>query len=172
MKLTDLLSRDRVQWDVPVASKKRALETISNALCRDRESLTPADVFDALIHRERLGCTNLGDAIALPHARVAGLRHCVGTLIRVTSPIPFDGVDPQPVRLLLGIVCPIVDEADCEHSGDIMTQVARLLTQSELGQQLLEANSADEAWERILRAERANEDAAAHPRQAARRASG
>ena len=73
MKLSDILSPDCIRLDVDATSKKRVLESASRLLADSDESLSPRQVFDCLIAREKLGSTGLGHGVAIPHARLAGL---------------------------------------------------------------------------------------------------
>ena len=64
---------DRISCQNPASSKKRVLEEISRLLVTAIPSVTPDQLFDRLLERERLGSTGLGQGIALPHARMAGV---------------------------------------------------------------------------------------------------
>ena len=72
MLISDLLSPERIQFDVHSSSKKRLLELISHELARNSGSLTKREIFESLCARERLGSTGLGKGVAIPHGRVKG----------------------------------------------------------------------------------------------------
>ena len=74
---------------------------------------SPDKVFDKLLERERLGSTGLGQGIALPHARIAGVDHACGALIQLQTGVDFDAIDGQPVDLVFGLMVP--EEATQEH---------------------------------------------------------
>lgn len=59
-----------------------------------------------ILKREQLGSTGLGDGIAIPHARVAGLTAPFGMLARLAQPIDFKAVDGQPVDLVFLLLLP------------------------------------------------------------------
>ena len=50
-------------------------------------------IFDTLLQRERLGSTGLGQGIAIPHGKFAGLKRITGICARLAEPIDFDAVD-------------------------------------------------------------------------------
>ena len=67
--LSQILPPANVALDVPVTSKKRALEQMA-LLFENNQGLERASVFDSLFARERLGSTGLGHGVAVPHGRV------------------------------------------------------------------------------------------------------
>ena len=95
---------------------------------------------DALLAREQLGSTGLGSGVAIPHARLAGLRRIRAVFMRLETPVEFDSVDGQPVDLLFALLAP--PEAGAEHLL-ALARVSRLLRQSELRKQLRQSQTPD-----------------------------
>lgn len=60
----------------------------------------PASVLAALNHREALGSTGLGNGIALPHAKLAGITTPYLAVTRLREAIGFDAVDDRPVDVV------------------------------------------------------------------------
>ena len=60
MTISEILDAEQVRLDVDAASKKRALETLSDLLASADPDLNSRAVFDRLLARERLGSTGLG----------------------------------------------------------------------------------------------------------------
>jgi len=67
----------------------------------------------ALLERESLGPTGVGNGVALPHARIDGLDQVVGVMTLLEKPINFDSVDRQPVDLVFALFAP--EDAGVEH---------------------------------------------------------
>ncbi|MBV8534599.1 MAG: PTS sugar transporter subunit IIA [Alphaproteobacteria bacterium] len=65
-----------------------------------------AAIEKALHEREQLGSTGIGRGVALPHARIPGLKRLVGVFARLQQPIEFDAIDQQPVDLLFLLLAP------------------------------------------------------------------
>jgi nitrogen PTS system EIIA component len=74
--------------------------------------LAAETIFPALIRRESLGSTGVGDGIALPHARLEGIARPYGILARLRDPIDFDAVDDRPVDLVVLLLLPAVAEGE------------------------------------------------------------
>ena len=82
MLIHDLLSPERISLDLHAGSKKRLLEIISEKLADNSSELNQREVFDSLVTRERLGSTGLGQGVAIPHGRVAGIHHVEAAFCR------------------------------------------------------------------------------------------
>ena len=99
MDLTDVLRHANVSLDQRFADKGACLTSLAQRAA-GHLALAPADILDALTHRESLGSTGLGRGIALPHARLAGVVDPYVALARLRDAIPFDAVDDKPVDIV------------------------------------------------------------------------
>src|SRR3546814_5313640 len=99
MEIFQLLSPDGVAANLKANSKKQALQELSARAARITGQPERA-IFDVLLERERLGTTGVGNAIAIPHGRPAGLDKLYGLFARVERPIDFDSIDEMPVDLI------------------------------------------------------------------------
>ena len=86
-------------------SKKRALELAALRIAQAHAELDSREVFEALLTRERLGSTALGDGVAIPHCRVDCSR-IFGACLSLASPVDFDAPDDLPVSLIFILVVP------------------------------------------------------------------
>ena len=112
MQLADILAPHSVRVIGSLTSKKRLFQELAE-IAASLTGLTPGVLFDALQERESLGPTGVGNGIALPHARVAGLERVSGVFVRLEKPLAFDAVDRQPVDLVFALLAP--DDAGVDH---------------------------------------------------------
>lgn len=140
MTIAEYLKPGAVIIDTSIASKKRALETVSQLLTAHTEFIADKDVFSSLISREKLGSTGLGRGVAIPHGRLKGLDHAVGAFIKLAQPIDYDAADGEPVDLLFGLLVP--QEATSEHL-EILAQIARMFQDEEHLEKLRAASDSD-----------------------------
>lgn len=101
----------------------------------------------ALGVREELGSTGLGNGIAIPHARIAGLTKAVGLLATLSSPIDFEATDQEPVDIVLMLLMPD------QSAGDqikVLSRIARMARDEPTMNALRRASSVDEVAD-ILR---------------------
>ncbi len=122
--LSRILPISNIVLDLPASSKKRVFEQ-AGLLFENNCGLERAAVFDALLSRERLGSTGLGDGIAVPHGRVKGLKQSVAAFIRLAQGVPFDAPDGRPVNQLLFLMAP---ESATQQHLDILAEVAERLS--------------------------------------------
>jgi len=106
MQLEDILSPERCHCRIDGISKKRILSKISEIVSENIDSLEASDVFEALMAREQLGTTGLGNGIAIPHCRLAPCENIIGALITLDQPIDFDSLDGKPVDILFVLLVP------------------------------------------------------------------
>lgn len=141
MHLIDLLSPSRVRVGVSVTSKKRLLETLAGLLAEDHDDAFERQIFDSLCDREKLGSTGLGQGIAIPHGRTAGLNTAIGAVVRLAEPIDFGAGDGQPVDLLFALAVP-------EHFTDqhlqLLSQLAEMFGDSTFAGHLRAAENSEE----------------------------
>lgn len=105
MQISDFLQPENVLMDLACNTKaevlKRASDTAGRAL-----SLPPDAIFEPLAARERLGSTGIGGGIAIPHARVPGLTHPFGLLMRLARAVAFEAVDDIAVDVVFVLLLP------------------------------------------------------------------
>lgn len=112
MTIQDILPAAGTKVIAAVSSKKRLFHDLGD-MAETCFGIDQATVIDALIDRESLGPTGVGHGIALPHARIPGLKQVCGLFLRVKKPIDFDSVDRQPVDLVFALFAP--EEAGVNH---------------------------------------------------------
>ena len=123
MDLGDLISPDSVFPSLKVKNKKQLLHELSGRAARIT-GLEERDIFDTLLQRERLGSTGLGQGIAIPHGKFAGLKRIVGIFARLAEPIDFDAVDGDPVDIVFLLLAP--EGAGADHLK-ALARISRLL---------------------------------------------
>ena len=87
-------------------SKKKILEFVADRISHDVPEINAKDLFEALISRERLGTTGLGNKIAIPHCRCKACPEPVGLFMRLAEPVDFDSVDQQPIDMVFALIVP------------------------------------------------------------------
>ena len=65
------------------------------------------------MQREALGATGVGNGVAIPHARLAGIEKVVGAFFKLDKPMDFSSVDRKPVDLIFALFAP--ENAGVEH---------------------------------------------------------
>ena len=131
-RLSQILPPTQVMVHVEATSKKRAFEE-AGLLFENQHGLNRALVTDSLFARERLGSTGLGHGVAIPHGRIKGLKAPMAAVFLLQAPIGFDAPDEQAVALLIFLLVP---EAATQKHLEILSEIAELLSDSALREQL------------------------------------
>lgn len=123
MNLADILSGESVLVGTDLKSKGDVLRAVAEraAVVTGR----PADeIFATLDKREQLGSTGLGNGVAVPHGKLAGLQGVTAVFLRLTKPVDFESVDDQPVDIVMMLLAPVGAGADHLKA---LARVARIL---------------------------------------------
>src|SRR5919107_1402400 len=123
MALLDFLSPDAVVPALRANSKKQVLQELS-AQAAKLTGLDERTVFEALLQRERLGSTGIGEGLAIPHGKLPNLDRLFGLVARLDKPIDFEALDGQPVDVLFLLLAP--EGAGADHLK-ALARVARVL---------------------------------------------
>ena len=131
-RLSQILPPPQVLVRVEATSKKRAFEE-AGLLFENLHGLNRALITDSLFARERLGSTGLGHGVAIPHGRIKGLKMPMAAIFQLQAPIGFDAPDELAVTLLVFLLVP---EAATQKHLEILSEIAELLSDSSLREQL------------------------------------
>jgi nitrogen PTS system EIIA component len=123
MPLLDFLDPQAVLPALRVNGKKQALQELASQAAR-LTGLTETAIYEALLQRERLGSTGIGEGIAIPHGKLPGLTRIFGLVARLDKPVNFEALDSQPVDVLFLLLAP--EGAGADHLK-ALARVARVL---------------------------------------------
>jgi len=138
MPLTDVLMPQAILPAVKAGSKKQLLQDIS-AFAAGLSGMGEREIFDALLQRERLGSTGIGNGIAIPHGKLASLDHLFGVFARLEKPVDFEALDGEPVDLVFLLLAP--EGAGADHLK-ALAKVARALRDPAIAQKLRKTKDA------------------------------
>ena len=123
MALLDFLSPEAIAPALRANSKKQVLQELSAQAAR-LTGLDERTIFEALLQRERLGSTGIGEGLAIPHGKLPHLTRLFGLLARLEKPVDFEALDGQPVDVLFLLLAP--EGAGADHLK-ALARVARQL---------------------------------------------
>jgi len=139
MNIRTLLNERLILPDLKGTTKQHVLEEIVEHLASVQTGINAGELLKALLEREKLGSTGIGNGIAIPHGKLAGLSDIVLVFARSTDGVPFEAIDGKPIHLIFLLVAPA-------HStgGHLkaLARLSRLLKNDEFRQTLLAAPTA------------------------------
>ena len=121
-------------------TREEVLMELASCLVRAGIVKEEGPLVEALLAREDLGSTGVGDGVAIPHARVAAIEHPVLVVGRSTQGVDFRSLDGKPADLFFLILTP--DGKTGEYL-QALAQISRLLRRAALREALRRADSAE-----------------------------
>jgi PTS system nitrogen regulatory IIA component len=124
-------------------ARDQALDQIVKTLCTEEfygvnPHLSHDAIIDALVKREAQRTTAIGEGIAFPHARLEHLTQALFAIATFDEPVMFEEF---PVRIICLYLVPAAEQS---ISLKLMSQLARLLTNSDVRDEVLKAHSGEE----------------------------
>ncbi|BEU86692.1 PTS fructose transporter subunit IIABC [Selenomonas sp. TAMA-11512] len=141
MRITDVLAKESILLDAHPTDKDSAIELLTELMEKGGHLSDPARYLADVRTREASGTTGLGDGIATPHAKSAGVRTAGLAAMTVPSGIDFASLDGNPARLFFEIAAP--DGSNDEHLA-ILSKLATMIMDPDFKEALIRAESVDE----------------------------
>ncbi len=148
MKIQDFLQPGAVLADL---TGHTAAEVLAE-LCRpvaEAHRLDAGQLVQVLLDREKLGSTGVGDGVAIPHGKLAGLPALVASFGRAPEGVEFRAADGKPARLFFALFAP-GNSAGAHLKA--LSRVSRIFRVPAFREAILAAPSA-EAIHRLILAE-------------------
>lgn len=143
-QIASLLPPERIRLNLDAGSKGRVFEE-AGVLFAQASGLDPGRIVESLTAREKMASTGLGQGVALPHARIKGLKVPLAAFLSLRLPIAFDAPDGKPVSLLLVLLVP--EQANETHL-QLLAEIAQMFCDRHFRDQLREQTRAED----VLRA--------------------
>jgi PTS system fructose-specific IIA component/PTS system nitrogen regulatory IIA component len=153
MKLSDFFALENIVADLAATRKEEAIQEMVRQLCASGAlpKSQSAGVEKAILRREELGSTGIGKGVAVPHAKVVGVKGVIGAFGRSRQGVDFNSLDGQPVYLVFLLVsAPDTVEPHLEalrkitallKDEDICSFLRRAATREDMAELLREADS-------------------------------
>ena len=137
MDLTKYISSNCIVPSLLAANKAEALKELTHFLFKQKKLEGVNTALDQIMARETTESTGIGHGIAVPHARISGLKSLVCAVARVNGGVDFMAVDKNPVHLIFLICYP--PKQQTTYLNFIAT-VAKLLRDEENMQAIMNAD--------------------------------
>jgi len=147
MKITEILSGDMVVPELGGATKPQVLRELAQPFANKYRDLDLAAITAVLAERERLGSTAIGDGIAIPHGKLAGVKQIVGIFGRHRKGVDFDSLDGRPTHLFFVLVAP--EDSTSLHLK-ALARVSRLFKDGSFRERLMAADEGQEIFRIIV----------------------
>jgi PTS system nitrogen regulatory IIA component len=159
MRLTNFLVREAIvprltvsaagvnpdDAEAVAAVKERVIAEMSGALLRAgcfQETDLP-EIVRAVMARERIGTTGIGQGIAIPHSRHPSVNRLIGNLAIAPDGLPFRSLDGEPASIFVLLLSP-QDQPGVHLRA--LEAVVRTMKDEAFVRRLRAAQTQDEIW--------------------------
>jgi len=124
MKISEILDKRAIKIGVTATTKEDALKELVDILAQVEDIGDPKGILKALLERENLGSTGIGQGIAIPHGKTDKVARLVAVLGISKTGVNFDALDGEPVYIFFLLVAP---KATAGPHLKALAQISRLL---------------------------------------------
>ena len=143
---TDNLKKEMV-LDIKKMPKEQALNLLIKTMSKN-DNITDTHSFkQAIISREMLMSTGIGNGFALPHARLDSIKNIKIGFARCLEGIIYESIDDKPVHFIIMVAAPKNYEKDHLKS---MAPIIQKLKEKEIMDALLEAEITYEIYDLLI----------------------
>ena len=147
MKITDLLKPQSILLNASPTNKADAIYTLGDLMDKGGNLSDKAEYLKAVFAREESGSTGLGDGIATPHAKSAGVKEAGLAAMVVPNGVDFEALDGQPSRLFFMIAAP---EGAADTHIEVLSKLATMVIDPDFKNALVQAATVDRFLELII----------------------
>lgn len=150
MKITEFLDKQGIKIGIQSTEKEDALKELVEVLAKVKDIGDSKSILKALIERENLGSTGIGQGIAIPHGKTDKVSELVAVLGISQKGVNFEALDGELVYIFFLLVAP--KETAGPHLK-ALAQISRLLRDSYFCELLRRCKTPDEVYDLIKREE-------------------
>ena len=147
MKISDFLTKKHIIKELNSYDKNTVLEELSIFLKNAGEISNKDSLLSALIEREKLGSTGIGENVAIPHAKINEIDKIVTVFARSQNGVEFESLDKKPVNFVFLILAP---ENSTGHHLKALARISRLFKSSSLREAILHARGTDQIYSTLV----------------------
>jgi PTS system nitrogen regulatory IIA component len=140
MKFSELINKNYIIPEFKGSTKKQVLEELVEALASNNVEIDKVVLLNALLEREKLGSTGIGDGVAIPHGKLNGLDNIILLFGKSGQGVDFEAIDRKPVCMVFLLVAP-ADSAGLHLKA--LARLSRMLREKEFKNSLLMASDAE-----------------------------
>lgn len=155
MQITDLLKPQSVLLNADPVTKADAIYTLGELMEKGGSLIDKGEYLTAVFAREESGSTGLGDGIATPHAKSAGVKEAGLAAMVVPHGVDFEALDGQPSRLFFMIAAP---EGAADTHVEVLSQLAMMVIDPDFKEALIAAPTVERFLELVTAKEQGNFD--------------
>ncbi len=150
MKVTEFLDVKGIKLDLQASEKQDILKELVDVLADVKDIGDKKLILKALLERESLGSTGIGQGIAIPHGKTDKVSELISVLAISKKGVNFEALDGEPVYIFFLLVAP--KDAAGPHLK-ALAQISRMLRDTYFCDLLRRCESTEQVYELIRKEE-------------------
>ncbi|MFQ6114611.1 MAG: PTS sugar transporter subunit IIA [bacterium] len=146
MRLKDILTEDRVRIPLENTEKEKIIQEMVELIDKSNKLRNKSQILKAVLDREAVMSTGVGDEVAIPHGKADGVEDIVAALGITKEPVDFKSLDDRPVRLVWLLVGP--HDKTGPHLK-ALSRISRLMHKKEFRERLMRTRTPKEMIDAI-----------------------
>ena len=150
MKVTEFLDIKGIKLDLQASEKQEILRELVDVLADVKDIGDKKVILKALLERESLGSTGIGQGIAIPHGKTDKIKELVSVLAISKKGVNFEALDGENVYIFFLLVAP--KDAAGPHLK-ALAQISRMLRDTYFCDLLRRCETPEQVYELIRKEE-------------------
>lgn len=146
MRLTDILQTEHIIMPLKSTKRDAVIRELVNTLKENDQITDTEKAYEAVLEREKLMTTGVGNGIAIPHCKDSSCPNFAVALGIQSKGIKFESIDKKDVKIVFLLVGP---ENNPGMHIKLLSRISRLMSNEELRQNILK-NKKVEAIQTII----------------------
>jgi Kef-type K+ transport system membrane component KefB/mannitol/fructose-specific phosphotransferase system IIA component (Ntr-type) len=138
IRLSEYLAAGRFRTQLKATDRRAAIAELAQMACQGIDGVEAADVERRVWMREELMPNGLPNGVAIPHARVPGLKQPITAVGFSLEGIDFNARDGQPARLICLLLTPFNDH---RMQLDLLADIGRTFAEPQMVEKTLESTT-------------------------------
>lgn len=144
MKICDILKEDKIIANFTGKNKEEVINQLIDLFEGDERVKDLEKVRTAVLEREKIMSTGVGNGFAIPHGKTEGVNEIIAGFARIPDPIDFQALDDQPVNLVFLLVG---KENLVGPHIKLLSRISRMMNKEQFRNDLINADSAARIYE-------------------------
>jgi PTS system nitrogen regulatory IIA component len=146
LKITDFLDVSKVLPNLKGRDKQTVLKEMAEWMASRDHSMDARKLLEVLLEREKISSTAIGEGVAIPHGKMAGVERVCGVFARSREGVDFDSLDGGPTHLFFLLIAPENSAADHLKA---LARISRLLKDAAFRARLMAGKTGEEIFNAI-----------------------
>lgn len=143
MQLAEILVPSCVVVPLKASQKDQAIAELVTLLADAGQITSPEIALQAVMDRESIRSTGIGQGFAIPHGKCNAAKKLVMAIGKLATPIEFDSIDQQPVGLIALLVSP-VDQTGPHIQA--LAKISRVIANNDIRQKIWDSQSSQQLY--------------------------